>query len=556
MCALMDALKHKIAKKTATTVTGTERTLNSLKGQNGLNGFNDQLGRIPFISNKIKNENNGFSVWDAILFPGFTKQKKTEIPLPSSPVRANFSNLKKNLFGEHSSETTDENEIKNENEMAYEKKRVAKNGDIKNDFKKDTKNVSNGGRDDDYGDTEGEDDDEDDEEDEGVRGGEKEDEMITTWRSTKSGEKKNTKKTVKSDKNSSDKNKIKGTVFLPTLDFALENMEKLTNVCLSPLGGKNRKTGSPYKSPRFREFPGIIGSAYKNCKDDLRNKSDDITSNVSAVYYEIKENVHTVAIDLEKEGNELKVNDISDNETSLNDGEREILDLTMIKLFIGISGPYNLQSLTAHMQSRGLDHSILKWICKGDIRKYSPVLLLRDLMTISALTHTPDANLSKGNETSAEKIKNGKNEYQDGLQILTNTKNLFLKIPELFTGTTAEDFSPPKNTDSSSNPYGSPSFSTFSPMTHAHQDLLIPTANQIHGLESQVHGLDCQGPESQATGPGGKTLSQWGFPPVALFHGAEDISVPSSVSVEMAAALCRWGGEVRHCCCHCHCYYH
>jgi predicted esterase len=39
-------------------------------------------------------------------------------------------------------------------------------------------------------------------------------------------------------------------------------------------------------------------------------------------------------------------------------------------------------------------------------------------------------------------------------------------------------------------------------------------------------------------------LSGLGFPPVALFHGSHDVSVPSSVSAEMAAVLCRGGGDV------------
>ena len=51
-------------------------------------------------------------------------------------------------------------------------------------------------------------------------------------------------------------------------------------------------------------------------------------------------------------------------------------DFCSIKLFVGISGPYNLQQLRAHLHSSGLDSSILDWICRGDVARYSPTLSL------------------------------------------------------------------------------------------------------------------------------------------------------------------------------------
>lgn len=52
-------------------------------------------------------------------------------------------------------------------------------------------------------------------------------------------------------------------------------------------------------------------------------------------------------------------------------------ELQHIKLIVGVSGPYNLQSLNDHLHIRGLDASILNWICKGNIDKYSPTLHLK-----------------------------------------------------------------------------------------------------------------------------------------------------------------------------------
>jgi prenylcysteine alpha-carboxyl methylesterase len=56
------------------------------------------------------------------------------------------------------------------------------------------------------------------------------------------------------------------------------------------------------------------------------------------------------------------------------------LDLSDIKLVMGISGPYNLQALGHHLHRRGLDSSILEWICRSDILKYSPTLAFQNII--------------------------------------------------------------------------------------------------------------------------------------------------------------------------------
>jgi hypothetical protein len=44
------------------------------------------------------------------------------------------------------------------------------------------------------------------------------------------------------------------------------------------------------------------------------------------------------------------------------------------------SGPYNLYGMEQHLHKRGLDSSILTWICQGDLIKYSPTILLAGLI--------------------------------------------------------------------------------------------------------------------------------------------------------------------------------
>ena len=59
-------------------------------------------------------------------------------------------------------------------------------------------------------------------------------------------------------------------------------------------------------------------------------------------------------------------------------------ELTTITMFIGVSGPYNLKLLQKHLHKRGLDSSILSWICSNNIIKYSPTLTLQNLYKIKS----------------------------------------------------------------------------------------------------------------------------------------------------------------------------
>ena len=58
-------------------------------------------------------------------------------------------------------------------------------------------------------------------------------------------------------------------------------------------------------------------------------------------------------------------------------GRQPFALLSSVRRFIGVSGPYNLTELESHFQRRGLDASILRLICGGDVSRYSPVEILR-----------------------------------------------------------------------------------------------------------------------------------------------------------------------------------
>ena len=56
--------------------------------------------------------------------------------------------------------------------------------------------------------------------------------------------------------------------------------------------------------------------------------------------------------------------------------------LPRIKLYIGISGPYNLTELIYHFHNRGLDYSILRWIFNNDMCTHSPSIQLAELAEV------------------------------------------------------------------------------------------------------------------------------------------------------------------------------
>lgn len=75
-----------------------------------------------------------------------------------------------------------------------------------------------------------------------------------------------------------------------------------------------------------------------------------------------------------------------------------MLHPTTIKLFVGISGPYNLELLESHLHARGLDSSIIRWVCNGNKKKYSPTLRLLEL--INKCNNEIDAEAEDGAPTA------------------------------------------------------------------------------------------------------------------------------------------------------------
>lgn len=80
------------------------------------------------------------------------------------------------------------------------------------------------------------------------------------------------------------------------------------------------------------------------------------------------------------------------------DSDSEELDLFRhVRMFVGISGPYDLLFLQSHLHHRGLDASILDQVCRGDVRRYSPIAL------VSLLQQIADADADAETEDGTEK---------------------------------------------------------------------------------------------------------------------------------------------------------
>lgn len=113
------------------------------------------------------------------------------------------------------------------------------------------------------------------------------------------------------------------------------------------------------------------------------------------------------------------------------------------------------------MQTRGLDHTILNYICRGNISRYSPALQLKKIIS----NHESNISSCCGRNHNVE---------DDCVNDSVSWKN---------------------NSDDNERSY----------------------------------------------------LSDIGFPPIALFHGLDDISVPSNASMELAGYIFEGGGQVTEC---------
>ena len=305
------------------------------------------------------------------------------------------------------------------------------------------------------------------------------------------------------------------------------NRDQLNNSIPLSLDGKDRDNDRDVSSPKRKSAEGSIFSRFESPKkvkeiqvfvgSAMRSIGVDVKGAVESVCRGIKENVDVAAAHLHEIELDLRTPIVTDASM-----DSDVLKLSEIKLFVGVSGPYNLQALSAHMQSRGLDHSILKWICRGDVERYSPALQLDAVMaqTLSLISPRTTLQTTKQQQTEKKSVIGKSTIYESSTPC---GKYGFFVTKNCKSDTSVMNAAGGKRMVVSTDP----------------DQLNASCKSSISG-----GGTDCDLNEEEEEEINRMTLRGLLFPPVALFHGAKDFSVPSSVSVEMAATLCRWGGEV------------
>jgi hypothetical protein len=173
-----------------------------------------------------------------------------------------------------------------------------------------------------------------------------------------------------------------------------------------------------------------------------------------------------------------------------------------VKLFVGVSGPYNLKALQAHLHFRGLDSSIVDWICLGNVLKYSPTHSLAQLLGVTlscqCLCQCQCAHPALVPAIRVQAVSSS-----------TAVEAVAIPVESGETALSAGGFVAGKQAIAG---------------YVATSEILIPD-----------HSID----PTKAVCSGSLT----GFPRVALFHGCKDLSIPASVSSELASILATVGAD-------------
>lgn len=204
--------------------------------------------------------------------------------------------------------------------------------------------------------------------------------------------------------------------------------------------------------------------------------------------------------------------------TSLDEGSTSVT-IDDIKLFVGISGPYNLRALETHLHYRGLDSSILEWICKGDVTRYSPthaiakmcgkeVLMCQCICQCICMHPEPIAEehnrgLFNGNNSNSNHVTSVNCSHD----IPTAVARPLSMSEELSSATDgAVVVIAASDSKDSRTSIGSPRTSSSSSSSPG------ATSGGYDAIQPALRG----------------------FPKLALFHGCEDMSIPASVSSQLA----------------------
>jgi acetyl esterase/lipase len=251
-----------------------------------------------------------------------------------------------------------------------------------------------------------------------------------------------------------------------------------------------------------------------------------------------------------------------------------------IKLFIGVSGPYNLQALESHLHKRGLDSSILHWICRGNLAECSPTVKLQqyvmeELLKLKELNKEEERETVEGEQQQqSQETEENKDDDSPSTTSHTVTAVAVTAVPlDSTTSSSSKDNKKSDNNDDWSNwwilnfihselmIYWKKLFPDWMTASSSSSSSLRPVSSSSYtpagdhynpnGLNSNDDVLIDQSLTSSVLSvtsslslKNKKTDCLSDFLPVALFHGSKDLSIPDSISKELSEVLSSHGASV------------
>jgi acetyl esterase/lipase len=255
-----------------------------------------------------------------------------------------------------------------------------------------------------------------------------------------------------------------------------------------------------------------------------------------------------------------------------------------IKLFIGVSGPYNLQALESHLHKRGLDSSILHWICRGNLAECSPTVKLQqyvmeELLKLKELNKDEEREPVEEQQQPQQSPRTEGNKDDDDSHSTTTSHTVtavaVTAVP--IDSTTSSSASSDRNKKSDN----SDDWSNWWILNFIHSELMIywkklfpdwmtasPSSSSLRPASSSSYtpAGDHYNPNalnsnddvlidqsltssvlsvtSSVSLKNKKTDCLSDFLPVALFHGSKDVSIPDSISKELAEVFSNHGASV------------
>ena len=250
------------------------------------------------------------------------------------------------------------------------------------------------------------------------------------------------------------------------------------------------------------------------------------------------------------------------NDSSAVSMKKNICDI--ICMFVGISGPYDIISLCSHLHRRGLDSNIVKTIFNNDLMKYSPTLLMQE-MILQDMQKKQQKQQQQQQQQKKKTLDNNRFVESKYEPLYGSSLSLFNSAVNFISGaaaTTSTYIEPPYELCNLSN-------STSKACNRVHFDSssesisISPYQSGKSSLPDSACGTWCDSyhpfPFSTTTEVEVATEDTeieiknldsdifCDFPAVFLYHGMNDKTIPHYICIDFGKIICDGGGYVRVC---------